>query len=116
MRDMLLVAFMALLCGTYIGWVFTRPHEGKRTQGKPVRITRTLFLVITYCALVWVFISYAIAVYSTVVLGEVYTLAELAEPAITSLLGAVALKVLENIFEHNDGALFGHSKGKGNEE
>lgn len=109
MSDLLLIAFTALLTGVFIGWVFARPPKETLTRFKPASVTRLLFLLITFCALVWVFASYGIAIYSTVALGQVYTMAELSEPAITSLLGAVALKVLENIFEHNDGALFGHS-------
>lgn len=38
-------------------------------------------------------------------------MAELSEPAIHTILGVGFLKVLENIFEHNDGAVFGRSKG-----
>ena len=110
MSDLLLIAFAALLTGVFIGWVFARPPKETPTRFKPSSVTRLLFLLITCCALVWVFASYGIAIYSTVTLGQVYTMAELAEPAITSLLGAVALKVLENIFEHNDGALFGHTR------
>ena len=113
---MLLVAVMALLSGCFIGWVFTHNYEEKRTQSKSVRITRVLFLVITGCAILWVFLSYAIAIYSTVSLGQVYTMSELSEPAITSLLCTVALKVMENVFEHNDGVFFGHSNRKENEE
>ena len=115
MRVFLLVALMALMCGFYIGWVFTHRYEENRSKGRKMRITRVLFLIIMGSALVWVFISYGLAIYSTVALGQVYTMAELSEPAITSLLGTVALKVLENVFEHNDGGIFGHSR-KDNEE
>lgn len=108
---MLLTAFTALLAGFILGRVFTHPpSKEKPTRPHRTSVTRLLFMLITFCALVWVFLSYAIAIYSTVVLGQVYTMAELAEPAITTLLGAVAMKVLENIFEHNEGALWGHSK------
>ena len=110
MKDILLVSLMALMCGLYIGWVFTRRYEEKRTEGRKIKITRILFLIIMGCALVWVFISYGLAIYSTLVLGQVYTMAELSEPAITSLLGAVALKVVENVFEHNEGGLFGYNR------
>ena len=37
-------------------------------------------------------------------------MAELSEPAIHTILGVGVLKVLENIFEHNDGPVFGRSK------
>lgn len=73
-------------------------------------VTRFLFLTTQICALVWVFISYGLAIYSTVKLGQVYTMAELSEPAINTLLGVTIMKVVGNVFEHNDGGLFGHSK------
>lgn len=73
-------------------------------------ITRIIFLTTQISALIWVYTSYAIAIYSTVVLGQVYTMAELSEPAISTILGVSFLKVLENLFEHNEGGIFGHSK------
>ena len=73
-------------------------------------MTRLLFISTQICALVWVFISYALAIYATVRLGQVYTMAELSKPAIDALLGVTALKVLGNIFEHNDGVVFGKSE------
>jgi len=79
------------------------------TDAKLKSVTRFLFLTTQICALVWVFISYGLAIYSTICLGEVYTMAELSEPAIHALLGVTALKVVGNVFEHNDGGLFGHN-------
>lgn len=73
-------------------------------------ITKLIFLTTQISALVWVFTSYAIAVYSTVCLQQVYTMSELSEPAIKTILGVGFLKVLENVFEHNEGAVFGKSK------
>lgn len=86
-------------------------RKGKHmTEARLKSVTRFLFLTTQICALVWVFISYGLAIYATLCLGEVYTMAELSEPAITTLLGVAALKVVGNVFEHNDGGLFGHSK------
>ena len=73
-------------------------------------VTRLIFVTTQISALMWVFTSYGIAVYSTVWLGQVYTMAELSEPAIHTILGVGVLKVLENIFEHNEGAVFGRSR------
>ena len=73
-------------------------------------ITRLLFVTTQLAALAWVSVSYLIAVYATVRLGRVYTMAELSEPAIHTILGVGFLKVLENIFEHNNGKIFGESK------
>lgn len=79
-------------------------------------LTRLIFLSTQISALIWVFTSYGIAIYSTVVLGQVYTMAELSEPAIQTILGVSFLKVVENMWEHNEGGLFGHSKEKGSGE
>lgn len=88
--------------------------KGKRlTKAKMVSITRMLFITTQVSALVWVFISYGIAIYSTVKLQQVYTMAELSEPAIHTILGVGILKVLENIFEHNNSKLFGQSVEEG---
>lgn len=81
------------------------------TKERVRSVTRFIFLTTQFSALIWVFTSYLIAIYSTVKLGQVYTMAELSEPAINTILGVGFLKVLGNIFEHNDGAIFGKSKG-----
>lgn len=81
------------------------------TKTRLLQITRFIFVTTQISALIWVFTSYGIAIYSTIKLGQVYTMAELSEPAIRTILGVGFLKVLENIFEHNDGAVFGKSKG-----
>lgn len=108
-----LVAVAAFLLGGFAGAALAYTGLKKLTQARMVSVTRLLFIVITFSALSWVFISYCIAAYATVFLGQVYTMAELSEPAITGLLFTVGMKVLENVFEHNDGALFGRSnKGK----
>lgn len=81
------------------------------TKTRLLQVTRFIFVTTQISALIWVFISYGIAIYSTIKLGQVYTMAELSEPAIHTILGVGFLKVLENIFEHNDGAVFGKSNG-----
>ena len=73
-------------------------------------ITRALFLTTQLAALVWVSASYGIAVYATVRRGQPVPVAELSQQAITTILGVNALKVVENIFEHNNGGLFGHTE------
>lgn len=106
--------FLALLVSVLatggIALVLSLGKQGKRSAASLRGVTRLLFVTTQICALVWVFISYAIAIYSTVRLQQVQTLAELSEPAIRTILGVSALKVLENIFEHNDGKIFGQSK------
>lgn len=89
---------------------------GRLTKGKReaprrrVSVTRLVFVTTQFAALTWVSISYGIAIYATVKLGQPFPVTELSSQAITSILGVSFLKVLENIFEHNDGPVFGHSK------
>ena len=79
-----------------------------------ISITRILFITTQLAALGWVSISYLIAAYATIRLGQPYPVVELSQQAITTILGTTALKVVENIWEHNDGGIFGCSNnGKG---
>ena len=73
------------------------------------KITRFLFVTTQISALVWVTLSYLIAAYSTIKLGQPYPVETLSGQAIETILGVTALKVIENIFEHNQGGIFGHS-------
>ena len=79
----------------------------KKTTLKSV--TRLLFVTTQIAALGWVTVSYLIALYATVRLGQVFPVTELSKQAIETILGVNILKVAENIFEHNNGALFGRS-------
>lgn len=81
--------------------------SGKRFKSKSV--TRFLFVATQLAALVWVSASYLIAIYATVKLEQPFPVVELSQQAITTILGVNVLKVVENIFEHNDGPLFGAS-------
>ena len=79
-----------------------------------ISITRILFITTQIAALGWVSISYLIAAYATIRLGQPYPVVELSQQAISTILGTTALKVVENIWEHNDGGIFGCSNnGKG---
>lgn len=73
-------------------------------------VTRLLFVTTQLAALAWVSVSYIIAVYATVRLEQPFPVVELSQQAITTILGVNVLKVVENIFEHNDGPVFGHTK------
>lgn len=73
-------------------------------------VTKLLFITTQLAALAWVSASYLIAIYATVALEQPFPVVELSQQAITTILGVNVLKVVENIFEHNDGALFGHTK------
>lgn len=105
------IAYIAFLCGGFLlGVIFLALWQKNRPQTTIASLTRIIFLSTQVSALIWVFTSYGIAIYSTVVLEQVYTMAELSEPAIQTILGVSFLKVVENMFEHNEGGLFGHSK------
>ena len=73
------------------------------------KVTRFLFVTTQLAALCWVTISYLIAIYSTVYLGQPFPVVELSQQAIETIFGVGLLKVVENIFEHNDGPVFGTS-------
>ena len=73
-------------------------------------VTRLLFVTTQLAALGWVSVSYLIAVYATVRLAQPFPVVELSQQAITTILGVNVLKVVENIFEHNDGFIFGNGK------
>lgn len=72
--------------------------------------TRRLFITTQIAALCWVSTSYLIALYSTVHYGVAFPVVELSQQAITTILGVNVLKVVENVFEHNDSAVFGRSQ------
>lgn len=121
----LIAAACALVVGIALGIVFCaatirhlrrRVKELRAGRERPSilrSVTRFFFVTTQFFALVWVCTSYGIAIYSTVWLGQVYTMSELSEPAIQTILGVGFLKVLGNIFEHNEGAVFGKSKTGG---
>ena len=72
-------------------------------------VTRLLFVTTQLAALAWVSVSYLIALYATVRLAQPFPVVELSQQAITTILGVNVLKVVENIFEHNNGGLFGRT-------
>lgn len=87
-----------------------KTEERKPRSGYLVRsVTRLLFITTQIFALGWVSISYAIAIYATVRLAQPFPVVELSQQAIITILGVSALKVVENIFEHNSGSIFGQS-------
>ncbi len=86
------------------------PRDGKAPVNIFQSVTRFLFVTTQAAALVWVSLSYIIAIYATVKLEQPFPVVELSQQAITTILGVYALKVVENIFEHNDGTLFGRTK------
>lgn len=82
----------------------------KPSEARLRSVTRFLFVTTQIAALCWVSVSYIIALYATVRLGQVFPVTDLSRQAIDAILGVSVLKVLGNLFEHNDGGLFGKSK------
>ena len=109
----LFLALLVVLLAVLAVWlVLILDKRGAHSRAVLLGVTKLIFVTTQISALVWVFTSYGIAIYSTVRLQQVYTMAELSEPAIHTILGVGVLKVLENIFEHNDGPVFGRSKNE----
>ena len=120
----ILIAAGALVVGVALGIVFceaTIRHLRKRLKElrsgreRPniIRsITRFLFVTAQVFAIVWVTWSFAISTYSTVVLMQPFPAEELSREAVRTILGVGVLKVVENIFEHNDGKVFGQSRAE----
>ena len=77
---------------------------------KAKSVTRILFITTQLAALGWVSVSYLIAIYATVKLSQPFPVVELSQQANTTILGVNVMKVVENIFDHNDGPIFGHTK------
>lgn len=83
---------------------------GKRLEKKtPQNVTYRLFIWTMRFAIIWVSISYILAGYATIVLGQPFPAVELSEEAISTLLGVGVLKTTENIFKNNNGFIFGKS-------
>ena len=120
----ILIAAGALVVGIALGVIYcesTYRHLRKRLRelraGQERRnllrsVTRFLFVTTQICAILWVSWSYGIATYSTIVLEQPFPVEELSRQAIITLLGMSGLKVVENIFEHNEGVVFGQSRAE----
>lgn len=85
------------------------------TKKKTISITRLIFITSQIFALIWVTISYIIALYATIKLEQVFPVVELSQQAINTIIGVGIMKTTENIFEHNDSVVFGHSSRRGGE-
>lgn len=108
----ILIAVLVLVAALIGAMVYVAKKVGGGGEKKLRSITRLLFLTTQIAALVWVSVSYLIALYATVQLGQPFPVVELSQQAITTILGVNVLKVVENIFEHNSGPVFGQSEKK----
>lgn len=110
MLTTVLAAGSGLLCGilSVLGVLALRALR----QGKSQSVTRLLYISTQLAALGWVSVSYGIAIYATVRLGQAFPVVELSQQAITTILGVSVIKTAENIFEHNNSSFFGQSDKK----
>lgn len=76
-------------------------------------ITRWLFITSQFSAIIWVSLSYIYAGFATFALSEPFPIETLSEQAITVLIGTLSAKIVENIFEHNNGGIFGSNDSEG---
>ncbi len=116
--------FLSFGCGfalaialVFIVVTFCRKKILDRLNRRFKSITRWLFITSQFFALLWVSTSYILAAYATFALEQPFPIETLSEQAIVVLLGTLTAKVVENIFEHNDGGIFGKcDSGNGDEE
>lgn len=104
------LAVLALLAIFIILLARSKATEEKKTRS----VTRFLFFTTQIAAMGWVSISYLIAGYATIYLGQPFPVVELSQQVIITILGVNVLKVVENIFEHNDGKVLGTSNNSNN--
>jgi len=106
---LILGAVFGVIAGFMACRIIYQRNEKKGKKKALESVTRILFIDAYRAAIVWVTLSYLIAVYAMLFMDQVYTLTELSDPAIKALLSTVGLKVIGNIFEHNNGNIFGKS-------
>lgn len=87
---------------------------GRRLQ--LASVTRLIYVSTQIAALIWVSLSYVMALYATVVLQQPFPVEDLSKTAVEILLGNGALKTISNIFEHNDGVVFGTTHRESEED
>lgn len=101
------VALLALALMVCMVVVFRRTKGDTERKGRSV--TGFLYMTTQVASIVWVSTSYLLAGYATVALGQPFPVTDLSTQAIVTLLGNGILKTVANIFEHNNGGLFGTS-------
>lgn len=72
-------------------------------------LTAWLFTITVIAAIGWISISYLMGIYALKELGNTDLLVELSKEAMITVLGVNLMKVISNLFEHNNGGIFGTS-------
>lgn len=78
-------------------------------RSKFENLTAWLFTITTIAAIFWISVSYMMGVYALKVLDSTELLIELSREAMVTILGVNLMKVVMNLFEHNNGGIFGTS-------
>lgn len=72
-------------------------------------LTAWLFTISVIAAIAWISISYLMGVYALKELENTDLLVELSKEAMITILGVNLMKMISNLFEHNNGWIFGTS-------
>lgn len=86
-----------------------KQRSRKSAKSSFMSITKFLFVTTQIFVFIWISISYLIAIYATVKLEQPFPVVELSGQAMGVILGNVGMKTVSNLFEHNNGGLFGTS-------
>lgn len=108
--------FLTAAAIVLVTMIFCRKKIFDRLNRRFKSITRWLFITSQFFALLWVSTSYILAAYATFVLEQPFPIETLSEQAIVVLLGTLSAKVIENIFEHNNGGIFGKNDSANDSE
>lgn len=83
--------------------------ETAESKKPKMGVTKFLFITTQIFVFIWISISYIIAIYATVKLKQPFPVVELSGQAMGVILGNVGMKTFSNVFEHNNGVVFGKS-------
>lgn len=107
--DAIVSFFIGFVIGILCMYLIGRRKHGK---GLPTikGITEFIYVVTMIAAIIWVSMSYVIAMYGTYHFGQVFPVETLSGQALIAILGVCISKTISNIFEHNDGVVWGESR------
>lgn len=71
--------------------------------------TNVMYCLILIAGIVWISLSYVIGIYGAIRFGQIVPLIELSCDVVRCIMVVVITKTIANIFEHNDGPVFGYS-------
>lgn len=72
-------------------------------------VTAFIYIATLIMSLIWITMTYIFAGYATFKLGQPLPVEELSSQALIATVGVVVAKTVANIFEHNNGGIFGTS-------